>query len=178
MKLPQHLADNIRQGIELQIKARSAANSLCIHLADRTLAGIDKYLGENPHATQAIIVSLFKGDPSTLAHTMQMAATSDLWSPCADVLCLSCRRGRITHRVGSADPSNPVDLQSMSKLLGRDTMESLSWMSKILRGTINSENSSENHREKARKALNETIPSIVLHVALIEGLQRDLAQTI
>ena len=57
-------------------------------------------------------------------------------------------------------------------------MESLSWMSKILRGTINSENSSESHREKARKALNETIPSIVLHVALIEGLQRDLAQTI
>ena len=154
---------------------------LCIHIPARAEEAIKAYCYENPTKVLMAVTRAREGDRDMIDSMVKesMGSKSDVLTECDDVVCLVCRRSRMMDRtIDSPRITGAPELVAMAKFLGDDVMQSVKWVSDILKGTIKSSRSSESHKQKATIARNTMIPSLLASAAMVHILQEDLKEAI
>jgi hypothetical protein len=160
---------------------RTEHPDLCIHLPARAEEAIKTYVHQNPSEVLMAVMKARGGDRTMINDIVanSMGKESDVVVDCDDTICLVCRRSRMMDRtLGAEKVTGAPELLAMAEFLGDDVMQSIKWVTNILKGTIESGRSSDAHKQKAALARNTMIPSLIASAAMVHDLHRDLKEAI
>ncbi len=177
MTVSPRILDCLHRSVKQSFALASAdptVRPICIHMEERANKAIEDYCREYSRGVTTAFIMAASGNHQMLQATIELATAREVNVFCDDVLCLPCRRDKMTTRVIQTNHDLPADLEAAAADLGPEIMESIKWIVTTLTEAARSKESSDDYREKVIFAVHKTVPALITDAALSHDLQKAL----